>query len=958
MPALFRAVLAGEAFPLSRLTFVHAEASTSAKPSVAKTYTGSSGSLEDAFDPALAGVASSMAQVSPLQQQRQLEDSIDHLKGRNPVEADTATMEDSNTSSHTQARHSNVASAPAPTPAPAQACSSSTTSTTTTTRMPPRTSSTQSTSAPAVATKPHVLQAVYSNVPVYEMLVRGIGVMRRRSDSWINATQILKVAGISKSQRTKILDKDIAAPDSGIQFEKVQGGYGRYQGTWIPFHEAEAMADQYGILDLIRPLLDYQPAPPLAPLAGLPQMSPQATTSGPLEPLKPSQQQGQKAPLQPNARINGPPAAAGATGQDQNSGRKRPRPSLAEAQANGQGGQSYMSEVSTVAPSDAGSNSNKRIRVDAGPLAAAARTGAVAATGGTRPSTASRRSSVIALIPQKLRRASKHPDTTPVNQEHRNALMSLFMTPDASTAGEGGDEPSLAEPDANAIIATFPADLEADTPIDEQHHTALHWASALARLSTVQALLALGMDVNRGNQAGETALMRAVLVTNNFDSETFAPSPSAGGRGLLGLLAGSLRTLDDAGRTVLHHVALVAGIKGRSSAARHYMEAILHFLAEADAHALTVPEEKADSLIDVQDSHGDTALNIAARVGSRPMVRMLLESGADASVSNKLGLRAGDFGFQEEGLQPTSAAESAVDQLRGSSGGGSAAGTAGATDSTVAARPTPEQQLADVTSAIGALLASLSADFSSELSARSESLARTRSQLHAATAQVATQRASLAALRSRARQVDLSKWRIRNLEKALREEESFDWTGRLGADGEPAFTTTSAVAAQGILAGGQTEKPEVRAAFEYRGPESVLKQLPAVDMPANIDPDAPLPASAAAFAPTASSSSAASPNKQAGASNGNGNGSPPPSQLTLVQLRRMVLWYERAISLLQDRIADSRASEGDFEQEARRLVRVCTGVAPEEEVDELLESLITALESDGQAQDGGPDLQR
>jgi hypothetical protein len=44
--------------------------------------------------------------------------------------------------------------------------------------------------------------------------------MRRQSDSWVNATQILKVAGIPKSSRTKILDKEIAA---GIH-EKVQGG--------------------------------------------------------------------------------------------------------------------------------------------------------------------------------------------------------------------------------------------------------------------------------------------------------------------------------------------------------------------------------------------------------------------------------------------------------------------------------------------------------------------------------------------------------------------------------------------------------------------------------------------------------------------------------------------------------------------------------------------------------------
>lgn len=37
---------------------------------------------------------------------------------------------------------------------------------------------------------------------------------------WVNATQILKVAGISKSARTKILDKEVIPGEH----EKVQGG--------------------------------------------------------------------------------------------------------------------------------------------------------------------------------------------------------------------------------------------------------------------------------------------------------------------------------------------------------------------------------------------------------------------------------------------------------------------------------------------------------------------------------------------------------------------------------------------------------------------------------------------------------------------------------------------------------------------------------------------------------------
>lgn len=59
--------------------------------------------------------------------------------------------------------------------------------------------------------------------------VSNVSVMRRRADSWLNATQILKVAGVDKGIRTKILESDVVP---GVH-EKVQGGYGKYQGTWF-----------------------------------------------------------------------------------------------------------------------------------------------------------------------------------------------------------------------------------------------------------------------------------------------------------------------------------------------------------------------------------------------------------------------------------------------------------------------------------------------------------------------------------------------------------------------------------------------------------------------------------------------------------------------------------------------------------------------------------------------------
>ena len=109
-----------------------------------------------------------------------------------------------------------------------------------------------------------IFKATYSGVPVYECIIKDVAVMRRRSDAWLNATQILKVVGLDKSQRTRVLEKEV---QKGIH-EKVQGGYGKYQGTWIPMDVAIALAEHYRIRDVLDPIISFVPSetsPPPAP---------------------------------------------------------------------------------------------------------------------------------------------------------------------------------------------------------------------------------------------------------------------------------------------------------------------------------------------------------------------------------------------------------------------------------------------------------------------------------------------------------------------------------------------------------------------------------------------------------------------------------------------------------------------------------------------------------------------
>ncbi|KAF9105651.1 transcriptional regulator swi6, partial [Mortierella sp. GBA39] len=126
-----------------------------------------------------------------------------------------------------------------------------------------------------------IYTAVHSGVPVYEVMCRGIAVMRRNQDSYFNAKQILKVAGIEKGRRTKILEREIL-PGCNIlviisniapalvpgftvstvrcctgEHEKIQGGCGKYQGTWVPFHGGKDLAKQYEVELFLRALFEY-----------------------------------------------------------------------------------------------------------------------------------------------------------------------------------------------------------------------------------------------------------------------------------------------------------------------------------------------------------------------------------------------------------------------------------------------------------------------------------------------------------------------------------------------------------------------------------------------------------------------------------------------------------------------------------------------------------------------------
>ncbi|GAV47294.1 hypothetical protein ZYGR_0H01350 [Zygosaccharomyces rouxii] len=111
-----------------------------------------------------------------------------------------------------------------------------------------------------------IYSAKYSGVDVYEFIHPTGSVMKRRDDDWVNATHILKAARFAKAKRTRILEKEVIKE----VHEKVQGGFGKYQGTWVPMDVARTLATKFGVHDELSPLFDFtqtdgSASPPQAP---------------------------------------------------------------------------------------------------------------------------------------------------------------------------------------------------------------------------------------------------------------------------------------------------------------------------------------------------------------------------------------------------------------------------------------------------------------------------------------------------------------------------------------------------------------------------------------------------------------------------------------------------------------------------------------------------------------------
>lgn len=528
---------------------------------------------------------------------------------------------------------------------------------------------------------PQIYSSVYSGVEVYEMEVNNVAVMRRRDDSHLNATQILKVAGLDKGKRTKILEKEIQTGDH----EKVQGGYGKYQGTWISFERGVQVCRQYGVEELLRPLLTYDmgqdggvagrgdlntPTKEQAMAAqrkrlySAPMNNRSNSVSGTFFKNISATASNAVAAIS-KARLDspGPRNRAGGISRAPSFNRQASMQSMVD-EFPGDSQQSMASERNADSAYstqrsvqhmgvDGTEPPRKRQRVDVtpansfGPNSQSMRIYADNFPGSpTEPN----ESFIYSQAGLNMRGALEHDGVSPVPplpldesidaEINRKTLLGFFAD---------STEPNAFE-ELQQLSST-----ELDMPIDSQQHTALHWAATLSRMSIVQALIKHGANPFRVNSEGQTALMRAVIVTNSHDNFSFPE--------LLDLLGHTLEVSDHKGRTVLHHIVVTSAIDRRHATSKYYLDCLLEWVVRHGS----APSSQDQSIngngasqsqtpkiglgrfmtevVNAQDKCGDTALNLAARISNRSIISQLLEVHADPGIANRVGLRPRDFGI-------------------------------------------------------------------------------------------------------------------------------------------------------------------------------------------------------------------------------------------------------------------------------------------------------------------------
>jgi transcription factor MBP1 len=186
--------------------------------------------------------------------------------------------------------------------------------------------------------------------------------------------------------------------------------------------------------------------------------------------------------------------------------------------------------------------------------------------------------------------------------------------------------------DLPPVLLHPPADFDVNAPIDEEGHTALHWAAAMGRITVVRILCELKADIFLPNNEDQIPLVRSIMFTNNFDNPTFTD--------LIAYLRPSITHRNKLGRTIFHQIAHSTSHRSKWPASKYYLENLIKDLCGQSTQEQL---QRLKLVLDYQDVNGDTAITICARNQARKFCRLLIRANADIRIPNHHGRTAEEY---------------------------------------------------------------------------------------------------------------------------------------------------------------------------------------------------------------------------------------------------------------------------------------------------------------------------
>lgn len=565
--------------------------------------------------------------------------------------------------------------------------------------------------------RPTIEIATYAETEVFECYIRGAEshiIMRKLKDDWVNVTQIFKIAKFSKNQRTKILEKE----SSTIPHEKVQGGYGRFQGTWIPLDNARILVEKYKIVDpVVNTILNFvfdpnSPPPRRTKNSVLRKTSPGKKISSPSSYNKTTPKRRPQYDNPSQYINNGLSNTNNKKAKRANRKNSISNPSPLQNVAFQTPQQSFLSghSATTINGSSFGNTATSELKGNQSFNVSTSGNSTIShLTSDETPQTngysASQKPLQFYPVPTSL--GQQHHNNAPNNGANeisrmnsinnrsqrkfskKKAPTSTFLTfvsdgPNSnypefsmqqydpnqvdtvndiapqSNQHSGDNESSvkreitqqfqdemnqdnvqISDDDyKNVILQTLSSDVNfndksyslpmelyyppqnfgIDFLIDEQGHTSLHWAAAMANIPLIQLLLNSNANALHCNSRGFNAVTKALFYNNNYKSQSF--------HDLLSVLKICLVTPDNNGRLPLHYLVELSVNKSKDPAIiNSYTESLLQVLSSEGNTLLEMS-------LNYQDNVGNTPLHLAALNLNISLFNKLCLLGASTGILN------------------------------------------------------------------------------------------------------------------------------------------------------------------------------------------------------------------------------------------------------------------------------------------------------------------------------------